>query len=531
MAVFYPVGIQSFERLRKEGRLYVDKTSFIYDLVRAGGSPVYFLSRPRRFGKSLLINTLKAIFEGKKELFKGLYIEDKIEWESYPIIHLSMDAIGSNEIGLYEALKKELASIEKEHGLNIEKTESLGVLFRELISALHKKYDKQVAILVDEYDKPITHGLEKDDVSLAEKNRDIMKNLYGGLKSMDDSIRFLFITGISKFAKVSIFSDLNHLTDISLDKRFAAICGYTQTELEQYFEEGIHALAEENELTYQACLDKLKYWYNGFSWDAKTFVYNPFSTLKLLESRQFHNYWFETGTPTFLVKMLSRETVYKMQGLKVNAQHFEAFDFQRLDYKTLLLQTGYLTLKKALTDDRFEASYPNKEVEQAFEWMLLGEYLHDSPGNIGINIYDIRDAFLDNDLDLVMKIIETMFHSLPAELFSKKDKSGNIKAVSENFYHAIIYLIFNLLGIKMQAEVSVKEGRIDALVETQEHIYVFEFKKDESPELALGQIEAREYMKQYSLSPKTIHLIGVRFSLETRGIHQADWATKIWASA
>ena len=528
MAANYPIGIQSFAKLIESHSIYIDKTPFIFQLVGSSARPYYFLSRPRRFGKSLLINTLKSIFEGKKELFRGLYIEDKIKWESYPIIHLSMDEIGFAEIGLYEGLKRALTNIAKEHNLDIEEVESLGIYFQELILALQKKYDKQVVILVDEYDKPITHGLEKDDSTLAETNRDIMKSLYSGLKSMDYSIRFLFITGITKFARVSIFSDLNHLTDISLDKRFAAICGYTQEELHHYFEEGLNGLAEENNLTYEECLAKLKYWYNGFSWDAKTFVYNPFSTLKLLESRQFHNYWFETGTPTFLVKKLNKEGTYKMQGLKVSYQHFEAFDLQRLDNKTLLLQTGYLTLKKALTDERFEADYPNKEVEQSFEWMLLGEYLHDSSGNVGINIYDIRDAFLENDLELVMKIIETMFHSVPVHLFSKKGKKGKEQAVGENFYHAVIYLIFNLLGIKIDAEVAVKEGRIDAVVEMKDHIYLFEFKKEESPETALAQIETREYMKKHILSPKTIHLIGVRFSAHKRGISREDWKGKIW---
>ena len=395
------------------------------------------------------------------------------------------------------------------------------------IEKLNQKYGKKVVILIDEYDKPITHGLEFDTVELAIKNRDIMKNFYSCLKPMDEYIRFLFITGISKFTRVSIFSDLNHLTDISLDKRYVTICGYTQQELQHYFMEGVELLATENELTVAECLDKLKDWYDGFSWDGKNFVYNPYSTLKLLDSSQFNNYWFETGTPTFLVKMLSEDWVYKVKGQKIHVQHFETFDLRKLDYKALLLQTGYWTLKKNLGDGFFEVDYPNKEVSQSFEQMLLGSYLNQGGTDTSVNIYEIRQAFQNNDLELVMKIIETMFHSLPVELFDKKGKDGKVKEVGENFYHAVIYLIFNLLGVRMKAEVVVREGRIDAVVETEKDVYLFEFKKDQSPEVAIMQIRNRNYAGKYALLNKTIHLIGVSFSLLKRGIGREDWKEEV----
>jgi hypothetical protein len=531
MAENYPVGIQHFSKLRENGAIYVDKTPIIYGLIRKKTNSVYFLSRPRRFGKSLLVSTLKEIFEGNKALFQGLYIYDKIDWEKYPVIQLSMSETGFQSLGLEEALKNYLNEhARRENLVFIEK--DLGRMFRELIILLSEKYQKQVVILVDEYDKPIIHGLEADSSELAEINRDIMKAFYGGLKDVDNYIRFLFITGVSKFARVSIFSDLNHLTDISLHKEYATICGYTQTELEHYFPEGIQKLANDYDMTRERCLIKIKEWYDGFSWDGINFMYNPFSTLRLLESSQFSNYWFSTGTPTFLVKLLNNALEYKLENIKVRPNVFDSFDLQKLDYISILLQTGYLSIKgKSVTEgeiDYYLVSYSNKEVKESFNEMLLGGYLDYTPSATGVSIYEIRTAFQENDLDSVKMIIQTMFHSLPVELFEKKDRNGKIKPVGENFYHAIIYLIFNLLGVKMKAEVVVQNGRVDAVVETAEHLYLFEFKKDESPEKAIEQIKTNKYFGQYLLSNKIIHLIGVRFSLAEKGIDaEKDWKEEI----
>ena len=527
MAENYPVGIQHFAELIQKKGIYVDKTPHIYNLLTKGIVKSYFLSRPRRFGKSLLVSTLKEIFDGNKELFQGLYIYDKLEWEKFPVIYLSMSETGFQSLGLEEALKNYLNEhARRENLVFIEK--DLGRMFRELIILLAEKYQKQVVILVDEYDKPIIHGLEANSSELAEKNRDIMKAFYGGLKDVDNYIRFLFITGVSKFARVSIFSDLNHLTDISLQDNYATICGYTQQELEDYFPEGIQKLADKYELTKEECLAKIKDWYNGFSWDGKSFVYNPFSTLCLFSSSQFANYWFETGTPTFLVKMLNDDFNYKLEDIIIHDSIFSLFDLRKLDVIGVLLQTGYLTLKKKLEDSIFEAGFPNKEVRDSFNQMLLGGYLGHHPAHSGVTIYQIRQAFLRNDLDSVKMIIQTMFHSLPVELFEKKDRNGKIKPVGENFYHAIIYLIFNLLGVKMKAEVVVQNGRVDAVVETAEHLYLFEFKKDESPEKAIEQIKTNKYFGQYLLSNKIIHLIGVRFSLAEKGIDaEKDWKEEI----
>ncbi|MFN0202970.1 MAG: AAA family ATPase [Bacteroidia bacterium] len=367
MAEKYPVGIQSFSELVQKGMTYVDKTPLIHELLfsETSGQKNFFLSRPRRFGKSLLISTLRAILEGKKELFQHYWIYDKIQWESHPIIHLSMIEIDFARKGLVPALQHRLREIAEEYEV-VLKDDSLN----DLIKALYKRYQKTVVILVDEYDKPIIHGLEQGDVALAEKHRDIMKDFYGGLKELGDYLRFFFITGVSKFARVSIFSDLNHLSDITLDKRFATLCGYTHTELTTHFPQGIQRLAQNYGLTVEACLTKIKDWYNGFSWDGEHFVYNPFSTLRLLETLQFGNYWFETGTPTFLVKQLREKEIFQLTDIEIHTGLFQTFDLHQLDTLSLLLQTGYFTLKRKLAEFIFEADFPNQEVRESFHFLL-----------------------------------------------------------------------------------------------------------------------------------------------------------------
>ncbi len=542
MSENYPVGVQSFAELIRTNCIYVDKTPHIYSLLQKEGIKNYFLSRPRRFGKSLLISTIKAVFEGKKELFQGFYIYDKIEWESYPIIHLSMSDMNFVDLGLKEALSRSIKNIAKNENVFLPEYPQSSLL-RELLELLYKKYQKKVVILIDEYDKPIIHGLEAGNSEVAEKNRDILKSFYAGLKDADDYLRFLFITGVSRFARVSIFSDLNHLTDLTLAEDYTTICGYSQAEVEHYFPEGLEKLVKKYKITKEMLHTKMKDWYDGFSWDGENFLYNPFSTLQLLNSSQFSNYWFATGTPTFLVRMMAEKQEYLVENMRVSPEIFETYDLRRLDYKSLMLQTGYLTIKKRVMIeeqvDYYVVSFPNKEIKESFNKLLLADFIDSTSSDTGVSIYNVREAFQENDLTKVKQIIQAMFHSLPVELFEKKDKNGVIKPVGENFYHAIIYLIFNLLGVKMQAEVSVKGGKIDAMVETAEHIYLFEFKKDRSPELAIDQIKKNQYFAKYLFPPmspqfggkkggKIIHLVGVRFSMEERGIDaEKDWAEEV----
>ena len=520
----YSLGVQTFERLIDENRIYVDKTELICQLVQESQEFVYFFSRPRRFGKSLLISTLKTLFEGKKEYFKGLYIYDKIEWKKFPVIHISMTKIGGSKVGLENALSHELHSQAKAENIVLVE-EELNLQFEELIASLSEKYASKVVILIDEYDKPITQGLEFDGVDLAIKNRDIMKNFYSGLKDMDNSIRFLFITGISKFTRVSIFSELNHLTDITLDDRYANLCGYTQAEMEHYFPVGIEKLAKKNNLTKEECLAQIKEWYDGFSWDGTNFVYNPFSSLRLFASLTFSNYWFESGTPTFLIKRLKDAEQVQLENLQLDASIYNTFDLRNLNTLSLLIQTGYLSIKEKLDTDFYRFGITNQEVRNSFNKMLLGEYLSIDGSVTGASIYAIRDAFVENNVKKVIDIIETLFKSVPSHLFSKKNANGKYSSVGENFYHAVIYLVFNLLGVKMKAEVAIRDGRVDAVVETNEHIYLFEFKKNTTPQTAIQQMITNDYAGKYTLSGKIIHLVGVSFSLRKRGLNA--WEEKV----
>ena len=521
----FPTGSQFFPNLIEDNAIYVDKTQFIVPLIAKKSNAQYFLSRPRRFGKSMFISTLEQVFLGKKELFKGLYIEDKIEWDSYPVIRLSMDKIGFFELGLEKALHGVLLSIARDNNIVLEGA-GYSARFTELIKKMAEKYQKKVVLLIDEYDKPIITYIEKDNVTEAERNRDILKSFYGILKDSGDQLRFLFITGVSKFSRVSIFSDLNHLDDLTLDDNFATICGFTETELRHYCHAGLEDLATKNQTNIDAIVDKIRYWYNGFSWNAVDFVYNPYSTMLLMHKQAFKNYWFDTGTPTFLVKLINQSGQYDFIDLEVDQDIYNWHDLKNLDFISIMLQTGYLTLKEHIVDFIYKVYYPNKEVELSFSKMLLENHLHKQTGRLAVTIYDIEKAFKRHDIPRVLEIITDMFKSLPSQFFKegkeKTDAQGNITMTStpvgENFYHAVIYLVFKILGISMTAEVSTQHGRIDALVETDTHIYVFEFKKNRKASVALEQIKENKYAEHFALTKKQIYLIGVAFNLQKRGI-------------
>ena len=523
MAIKYSLNSQTFSLIREEKRIYVDKTALIYELINEGSGRTYFLSRPRRFGKSLLISTLLSIFEGRQDLFEGLFIYDKIKWKSFPIIYLTMDKMNFQDLGLKETIISSLYKIGKEHNITLVANDTK-TLFEELIVKLSEKYGKQVVILIDEYDSPITQPLEKSNFDKAEENRDILKTFYGALKPLDKYIRFIFITGITKFTKVSIFSELNHLTDLTLHNKYTTLLGYTEAELVAYFSEGIEELGKKYNLSFAETLAKIKEWYNGFSWDGVNFVYNPFSFMQVVSSSQFSNYWFQSGTPSFLIALMKDAEAYNLENIYADESIYDNYDFRRLNYKTLLLQTGYLTIKHKDQDGILLLDFPNKEVKESFNGMLLGSYVEKHPSDAKIDIYMIQQAFKNRDINGVMKIIETLFSSLPYHLFDKKLPNGEIASVGENFYHAVIYLIFNLLGVKMNAEVAVRNGRIDAEVITNEDVYLFEFKKDNKPLTAIKQMQNNKYYEKYMLLGKKVHLIGASFSLVKRGLDK--WKVK-----
>lgn len=524
-SVRFPTTTHYLPTFINSGAVYVDKTRFIVPLLANETQSNFFLSRPRRFGKSLLVSTLEQVFLGNKEIFKNLYIYDKIKWETFPVIRLSLDKIDFLELGLEDALLEALHKNAEKEGIVLKKS-SAALCFEDLIHKLFVKYQQRVVILIDEYDKPIISYIEKDNTTQAESNRDSLKSFYGMLKDNGEFIRFVFITGVSKFSKVSIFSDMNYFNDLTLDDDYAALCGFTEAEIRQYCYEGVEALAAKEGVSEEAIMAKIKDWYDGFSWNAVDFVYNPYSTMRLFGSLQFNNYWFETGTPTFLVRLINKAYDYQMRDIRVKSTIYDWYDLKDLDYLSIMLQTGYLTFKKHLHEKFYIVSYPNKEVENAFCEMLLGDYLHKHPARMSITILDIQEAFEQHDLEKVVDIIRKIFDTLPSQFFQEEkevvDAKGNkktvIKSVGESFYHAIIYLIFNILALRMRAEVSAKQGRIDAVVETDNYIYIFEFKKDRKAQIAIDQITEKNYPKAFGLSKKQVYLLGISFTLQKKGV-------------
>lgn len=355
-----PIGIQTFSEVIDGNYLYIDKTEAIHTLIDSG--KYYFLSRPRRFGKSLTLSTIQAIYEGRKALFSGLWVEDQWDWtQKKPVILLSFSSIGYHHLGLVDALRAELALMSRDFSIHLTES-SIDRQFKELIRKIAERYGK-VVLLIDEYDKPLIDYL--DDIDQAKANQKILKNFYSVIKDSDPYLELMLITGISKFSKVSIFSDLNNLYDISQDYRFATLLGYTQEELEHYFQPYMPLIEQRLRLDRPALLAKLKHWYNGYSWDAEHFVYNPFSILNVFQAARFANFWFETGTPTFLVKLIRREWLYDMSEVEISDHSFVSYDLEHLQAIPILLQTGYLTIKSHDEYGLYQLDYPNAEVKES----------------------------------------------------------------------------------------------------------------------------------------------------------------------
>jgi Predicted AAA-ATPase/PD-(D/E)XK nuclease superfamily len=511
-----PIGIQDFRTLRENGYVYVDKTEQIFHLANNVGAP-YFLSRPRRFGKSLLINTFKELFSGSRELFKDLWIEDKWDWsKTYPVLHFSFDALGYKGVGLEKAISIVLTDIAQKHNVEFEINE-FDLAFGELIVKIHEKKGK-VVILIDEYDKAIIDFLEFSKLPQAEVNRNILKRFYSVLKFQSDKIRFLFITGVSKFSKVSIFSDLNHLDDITIDERFSTLVGYTQTELEKYFSVEIDEICERLKEDKNIILDNIRLWYNGFSWDGVNRVYNPFGTLNFLAKKTFKNYWFSTGTPTFLLEQMKLNGRFNFENVHTNTLVFEQYDIYNIELISLLFQTGYLTVKE-LNPMNGDAvlDYPNKEIRDSFYQFMINGLTNASRNNFHADsaVKIMTTAFKNADLEAVKETLNTLLSGLPAETFDQK---------SEGLYHGLLHLTFKLLGIYIQSEVHSSKGQADSIVTTDSHVFIFEFKFNRSTKEALKQIHLKNYAEQYRQSGKKIVGIGVNFVTKDRKIK--GWAVE-----
>jgi Predicted AAA-ATPase/PD-(D/E)XK nuclease superfamily len=512
-----PIGIQTLPKIREKNCIYVDKTRLVHQLVTTGS--YYFFSRPRRFGKSLLISTLKELYLGNKALFEGLWIEPHWDWsKTNPVLHFSFDELDYKKLGLETVIANELTKWAKHYKVRLTSV-SIKSQFKELLEKVSKKHGK-ITLLVDEYDKPIIDFLEKHEIEQAKFNRDILREFYGVVKNSDVLLELVFITGISKFAKVSLFSHLNNLTDITLSKHYAALTGYTQEELEFYFDEHLQACVDKLEISREELLKQMKIWYDGYTWDGKTEVYNPFGTLSFLFDQEFRNYWFSTGSPEFLVKQMRNLTYYNVENSIVNDRILDKYDIDNLELIPLLFQTGYLTVKKknSMTGDMV-LDYPNKEVRESMYAFLIDDVAK-NPQRIhtGMTIEDLKKAFVARDLKKVKAILDSLLGDLPVEAFLNQ---------TEGLYHGLIHLVFKYLGLYVNSEVHSYKGHADSVVQTLTDVYIFEFKFNKTAKEGLDQIKNQDYAAPYRASDKLITAIGVNFNSDKdkRGID--DWIEEV----
>ena len=530
-----PIGVQSFKVLRNDRYLYVDKTAYIVQLVTS--SRVYFLSRPRRFGKSLFLSTLAAYFRGQKELFKDLYLEKAEEeqaaqenrgaWQEYPVLYFDFNTGQYDTLGsLISRIELFFSPLEKKYSIAPAQGD-LAQRFEAVITQIYEKTHKQVVILVDEYDKPLlqTMGVNEE---LNEKYRNVLKAFYSVIKTCDEYIRFAFLTGVTKFSKVSIFSDLNNLRDISMEKLYAGICGITQEELETNFQPDIQALANEQDLTYQEALAALKQWYDGylFHQDGEG-MYNPYSVLSALVKKEIKSYWFATGTPTFLVNFLKEAHYYipDLDGnVELDEEGLQTYRAVAQDALPILFQAGYLTVKEYIKDLRlYRLGFPNDEVRYGFLHNLLPAYSDVAFGQTGVWVGRFMQDIRKGDVDGFMERMQSLIAGIPYDSFSEK----NLKLREQN-YQTAVYLIFALMGQFVQTEVYCAKGRADAVVTTIDTIYIFEFKLsgNGSAEDAIKQIHEQKYAAKYKAEGKKIVLIGSSFDEQSRTIK--EWKTELF---
>ena len=512
-----PVTASGFEFIREENLLYVDKTKQILQLLEEG--EYLFFSRPRRFGKSLLINTLKALFEGKKYLFEGLYIYDRWDWVEYPVIHLDFSNISySSSIDIFKfSMKRLLQGIGRKYGIVLEDAPDYLIIFIDLIEQLHQKFGKKVVVLIDEYDKPINDILDNLD-KLAE-NQNVLKEFYTFLKAQHQYLKFVFITGVSKYAKVSVFSGMNNMKDVSLLPAMNDLVGLTKQEIEENFSTHIDNLISKNQMTQADLFKKIKFWYNGYSWDAINYVYNPFSIVRFFDIRAFENFWFESGTPTMLVKLIIQKAKQEKlslqptdyEGIKVHASQFDAADANHIDIPGLLFQTGYLTITDIEATEigsLYTLNYPNFEVRSSFSAHILQEYAQIPKGKVETEAIRMRLALQKDEPTEFLKLLRAYFALIPYQLRKNAD---------EAYYHSLFQMMFNMLGIEMVSERSTDTGRIDGVVELSDKIFIIEFKYKRTGTLptliknALQQIKDKNYATLFENSDKPIILAGIGF--------------------
>ena len=517
----YPIGIQDFEQIIQDGYVYVDKTDLVYKLVKGG--KIYFLSRPRRFGKSLLVSTLKYYFQGRKDLFKGLAIDSlETEWKEYPVFHLSFGTGNFTESQtLRQILEDYISEKEEEYGRNVN-ANTLGGRFASLLHAAHKKTGRRAVVLIDEYDKPLLDVLDTNykgiqdgqEFPLEEINRNILKGFYSVFKDADQDLQFVLLTGVTKFSQVSVFSGFNQPEDISMNRRYEALCGITKEELLTVFDSSIRELADDLDISYEETVERLKKKYDGYHFGMKMIdIFNPFSILNCFSSLELRNFWFASGTPTYLVRLLVHcdENINELVGKYYDAPQF-------IDYKAdverplpMIYQSGYLTIKdcnKRLST--YLLDFPNEEVRNGFIDAVASGYFKNSssPTSWGI---DVNTALENGDTVKFEKLMTALLSSISYRFQRKQDPME-----CERYFQYTFFLIVKMLAFyNTVAEKETSEGRIDCVVECPNYVYVIEFKLNSSAEAALQQIEEKGYTKPYAADPRTVISLGINFSSQT----------------
>lgn len=511
--MIYPIGIQNFEKIRTEDFLYVDKTAEIYKLAKEGR--YYFLSRPRRFGKSLLVSTMEAYFSGRKELFSGLAIEKlEAEWKQHPVLHLDLSGVSyTDESVLERVLSDKLSKWETLYGA-VNTSDILGLRFKEVIEAAYNKTGNQVAILIDEYDKPIIDNLGNEPT--LSHLRSTLQGFYSVMKSMDARIRFGFLTGVTKIGKMSVFSGLNNLNDISMIPDYVDICGISETELHEYFDESISELSSANEMSKEECYVKLKSMYDGYHFCEDSIgIYNPFSLLNTFQNKKFREYWFETGTPGFLVEVMRKTSfdVTTLENQTVDSTLMSNADAIFENPVPYLFQSGYLTITGYNDMFRlYQLGFPNQEVKNGFLNCLLKYYVPMSSDMSGTTlIYQLWHSITEGNPKSFMQILSSLF----------ANTSYQIQGETEKDFQYAMYIISALLGEYVQVERTTSNGRIDLIIQTKEFIYIFELKVNADADVALRQIDEKGYARPFEGDSRKLFKIGVNFSTATRRIE--DW--------
>lgn len=517
----YPIGIQSFERIIEDGYVYIDKTDLIYSLTHCGS--IYFLSRPRRFGKSLLVSTLKNYYLGHKELFKGLKIDSlEKDWNVHPVFHVDFNGANFTQAGVLEAMLGDyIDKWEKQYDIHTDPGLGVGLRFRDILCAVHEQTGRRAVVLIDEYDKPILDVLDVDTL-LEDSHRNVLKAFYSVFKVADSHLQFVLLTGVTKFSQVSVFSGFNQPKDISMDARYETLCGITQEELDGYFVEPISAMAERNRCSFEEMKSLLKQKYDGYHFsDNMTDVYNPFSLLNALDSLRLQDYWFSSGTPTYLIRLLAH---FKENMNELTGKYYRQEEF--IDYKAdveqplpMIYQSGYLTIKGYdMEFNTFLLDFPNNEVKNGFLIAVASSYLKPSEDTGGW-IRDVVRTLRTGDTDRLCSLFTSFLSSIPYAMRRKDDERER-----ERYFQYTFYLILRLISVyTVYVEKQQSHGRVDCVLETPQYVYIFEFKLDGTAEEALCQIEEKGYAGEYASDTRTLYKIGASFSSETGTI--GEWKT------